>query len=594
VLSAGRHPASASSSFVSAGTFAPAHPSESSDSAVFRRIGWQVVLVGIGFLVAASILMYMATTYTTEFRPAPGGTYLESVGGYPQSLNPLLSFYNDADRDVVSLVFSGLSRLAMNGEIEPDLASGWEISSDRITYTFSLRRNVVWHDGYPFTADDVLFTIGLLQDPDYPGPGDIGDLWRSVDAAKVDDYTVRFVLTEPYAPFLDYTTVGIMPEHRLSGVTAADLPQADFNREPVGTGPFRLAGVEMGEGHIAAVTLRRFTRYYGRSAYLENVVLRFYATSRAAFEAYQDGTVEGVSRIPVDLLPEALADGNLRLYSAPTAEMAMIYFNQLVTDTVPFGDVRLRQALMHGINRQQLVDDVLLGQAVLPDTPLIPGTWAYSTSDVPLYSYDQDRALALFAEAGWRRSGITDTLRNADGLGLAFKLVASSDPVDRAVAEGVALQWQTLGVSVTVDTVPPLALSGVLDSRSYQAALARLILSGDPDPYPFWHETQALPGQGQNYAGYTNREISEIIEQARITVERGARAALYLQYQQAFMREVPALPLYVPVYTYAVDARVNGGQLGPMMGTSDRFLTLPDWYVLQRRVIASEAQAAVP
>ncbi len=557
---------------------------------MFRRIGWQVFLVGVGLLVAASILMYMATTYTTEFRPAPGGTYVESVGGYPQSLNPLLSFYNDADRDVVSLVFSGLTRLAMNGEIEPDLASGWEIAGEGITYTFSLRRNVVWHDGYPFTADDVLFTTELLRDPDYPGPSDIGDLWQSVDVAKVDDYAVQFVLSEPYAPFLDYLAIGVLPEHRLSGVTAAALANIDFNRQPVGTGPFRLADVDLGEGHIAAVTLRRFPRYYGTSAYLENVVFRFYPSYRAAFEAYQDGTVEGISRIPVDLLEEAFAEPELRLYSAPTAEMAMIYFNQLVTDTLPFGDARVRQALMYGLDRQELVDDVLGGQAVLPDTPLIPGTWAYSTGGVPLYGYDQKQALALMGEAGWRRDAATETLKNADGVALAFKLVVSSDPVDRAVAEGVAQQWQMLGVSVTVETVPPLALSGVLDSRSYQAALARIIMSGDPDPYPFWHETQALPGQGQNYAGFGNREMSELIEQARITVQRDARAALYAQYQQVFMREVPALPLYVPVYTYAVDARVNGGQLGPLMSAGDRFLTLSDWYVLQRRVIASESQ----
>lgn len=561
---------------------------------MFRRIGWQVFLVGVGFLVAAFILMYMATTYTTEFRPAPGGTYVESVGGYPQSLNPLLSFYNDADRDVVSLVFSGLTRLSVDGEIEPDLASGWEISADGISYTFSLRRSVVWHDGYPFTADDVLFTTALLQDPDYPGPSDIGNLWRSVDVAKVDDYTVRFALSEPYAPFLDYTTIGMLPGHRLSGVPAAALAQIDFNREPVGTGPFRLVDVELGEGHVAAVTLRRFPRYYGHSAYLENIVFRFYPSFRAAFEAYQDGIVEGVSRIPVDLLAEALAEPDLRLYSAPTAEMAMIYFNQLVTDTLPFGDARVRQALMYGLDRQEIVDGVLAGQAVLPDTPLIPGSWAYSTIDVPRYSYDQQRALGLMAEAGWEQEGVTGTLRNADGAFLAFKLAASSDPVDRAVAEAVAQQWQALGVSVTVETVPPLALSGVLDSRSYQSALARLIMSGDPDPYPFWHETQALPGQGQNYAGYSNREISELIEQARITVQRDARTALYAQYQQVFMREVPALPLYVPVYTHAVDARVNGGQMGPLMSAGDRFITLSDWYVLQRRVIASGAETTGP
>jgi peptide/nickel transport system substrate-binding protein len=530
----------------------------------------------------------MATTYTTEFRPAPGGTYVESVGGYPQSLNPLLSFYNDADRDVVSLVFGGLTRLNMRGEVEPDLAVGWEIREPGITYTFSLNRNIVWHDGYPFTANDVVFTLSLLQDPDYPGPPDVGELWRTVEVTKIDDYTVQFVLREPYAPFLDYTTIGILPEHRLKGISAAELTRLDFNREPIGTGPFRLMEMELGEGHISSITLKRFPRYYGRGTFLENVILRFYPTPHAAYEAYQDGVVEGVARVPLDLLPEAFAEPNLRLFSAPTAEMTMIYLNELLTDTLPFDDVRVRRALYYALDRQALVDSVLMGQAVLPATPLIPGTWAYTTEGVPAYEQNLERAWELMSEAGWRRATITDSLRNAGGTPLAFALTASNDPLDIAVAEAVAEQWSRLGVSVTIQAVPPLALSGVLDSRIYAAAVARLVVPGDPDPYPFWHETQALAGQGQNYAGFQNRRISELVEQARVTSRRDERVAFYQEFQQLFMEELPALPLYVPVYTYALDTRVNGGQLGPLMHSGDRFLTVPDWYVLRRRVVASQ------
>lgn len=557
---------------------------------MFRRIGWQVLLVGIGFLVALSVLAYMATTYTTEFRPAPGGTYVEGVGGYPQSLNPLLSFYNDADSDVVALTFSGLTRLNLRGEIEPDLAVGWEIDASGITYTFRLNRNIVWHDGYPFTADDVIFTTELLQDPDYPGRPDIGELWRSVEVIGIDDYTVRFVLREPYAPFLDYTTIGIVPRHILSGVSAADLARVDFNREPVGTGPFRVMEVETEDGRIAAVTLKRFPRYHGRRSYLENVVLRFYPTSRAAFEAYQDGLVEGISRIPTSLLPEAFEEEDLALFTAPTPEMAMIYFNHVVTDTLPFNNANVRRALFQSLDRQAIVDDILMGQAVLPQTPLLPGTWAYTTEGVPTYPYDVERAQMLLAVAGWRRDAVTETLRNDAGIPFAFSLISSNDPQDLAIAQAVADQWAGLGISVTVEAVPPLALSGVLDSRAYEVALARLMIPGDPDPYPFWHETQALAGQGQNYAGFQNRRISEVIEQARITVRRDERIRLYQEFQQIFMDEVPALPLYVPVYTYALDVRVNGGQIGPLMSPGDRFLTIADWYVLQRRVVASQLQ----
>lgn len=559
-------------------------------NAMFRRIGWQMLLVGVGFLIAAIILAYLATTYTTEFRPANGGTYIESVGGYPQSLNPLLSFYNDADSDVAALVFSGLTRIGMSGAVEPDLATGWDIDPSGITYTFTLNPGVLWHDGFYFTADDVLFTVGLLQDADYPGPPDIGALWRSVEVIKTGDYTVKFVLREPYAPFLDYTTVALLPAHLLKDIRAIDLPTLDFNRQPIGTGPFRLMEVQTEEGQIAQLTLRRFPRYYGAEPYLENIILRFYPTARAAFEAYQDGVVEGVSRITLDILPQAFADENLKLHSAETSEMVMLYFNGLVTDTLPFNNTQVRQALFYALDRQSLVDTVLMGQAIIPQTPLLPGTWAYNTAGVPLYTYNPQQALDLLSQAGWRRSTTAQPLRDAAGNPLAFSLMAANDDQDLAVAREIVKQWARIGVSATVQAVPPLALSGLLESRSYHAALVHLIIPGDPDPYPFWHETQALPGQGQNYAGFQNRRMSEIVEQARITVNPNQRLALYQEYQQLFMLEVPALPLYVPVYTYAIDTRVNGDQMGPLMRTGDRFRTIANWYVLQRRVVASQQQ----
>lgn len=557
---------------------------------MFRRIGWQILLVGIGFAVAAIILLYMSQTYTTEFRPAPGGTYVEGIGGYPQSLNPLLSFYNDADSDVVSLVYSGLTKLNRYSEVVPDLATEWFIDPSGITYTFHLRQDILWHDGYYFTSEDVIFTIELLQDPDYPGPPDISELWRTVEASAPDEYTVQFVLSEPYAPFIDYTSIKLLPSHKLSGVDASDLPGHEFNSMPIGTGPFRVTEVIRDETQITEITLRRFPRFYGETAYLENIILKFYPTPRAAFDAYRDEIVEGISRITLDILTQSFEEEALNLYAAPTAEMVMIYFNHLITDTLPFNNSTVRQALYTGLDRQKLIDDVLMGQALLPDSPLIPGTWAYTEEDVAQYAYDIEKSIELFSEAGWFQQ--EGTLKTADGTPMVFSLMTASEPQELAMAEGIASQWQSLGISVTIEVVPPLALSGVLDSRTYEAALVRLVLPGDPDPYPFWHETQALPGQGQNYAGYQDRQMSEIVEKARITVDRTARLALYHAFQKLFMEEMPSLPIYVPIYTYGLDRRVSGAQIGPLMQSGDRFQTIADWYVLQRRVVASRIQQA--
>ena len=175
-----------------------------------RYIRWQILLIILGVVLVGILLTYLAVNYTTVLRPGRGGTYVEGVAGSPHHLNPLLlNGYDGVDRDICALLFSGLTRLNERGEVEPDLARGWELSPDGLTYTFSLR-SAYWHDGVSVTPADVIFTIGLLQDPDFSGsPGLGSSLWQAVTVEEGEGRQVRFTLSEPYAPFLDYTTVGI-------------------------------------------------------------------------------------------------------------------------------------------------------------------------------------------------------------------------------------------------------------------------------------------------------------------------------------------------------------------------------------------------
>jgi len=553
---------------------------------MFRKFAWQALLIVLGVMATIWVLAYLAMTYTTAFAPAQGGIYIEGVGSYPQTLNPLLSGYNDADHDVTSLVFSGLTRLDLQGAPQPDLAERWDVDPSGLTYTFHLRKEALWHDGTPVSTRDVAFTIGLLQDPDYPGPPDVGALWRSVTMEVVDEQTIRLGLPEPYAPFLDYTTIGILPAHLLEGHTAAELPDLEFNRKPIGSGPFRVEAVTYDAGRITAVQLKRFTGYYGQRPYLEGVELRFYPTPQAALAAYQTGEVEGVAFIPPEQLQEAWAMPNTAFYSAPLAEMELLLFNTTLSDTLALNEARFRQGLCYALDRDVLVNQVLQGQALVASSPLVPGTWAYTTTQVITYTYDPDIALARFKEYGWTRDYPTETLHNLYGEPLSFTLLALDTPRERTTAQTLAEQWARVGVSVTVKPVNATELSEALDQRAYDAALVRVALAGDPDPYPFWHETQAV--SGQNYAGFRHRRISEVIEAARQTYDREQRLAYYAEYQRLFMEQVPAFPLYVPIYTYAVKAQVYDVQLGPLMHTGDRFRNIADWYILRRKVIISE------
>ena len=557
-----------------------------------HHIRWQILLILLGVVLVGILLTYLALNYTTVLRPGRGGTYVESIVGFPHYLNPLLSGYNAVDRDICELVFSGLTHLNERGEVEPDLARGWDVTLDRptntLTYTFHLRSNAYWHDGTPVTADDVVFTIGLLQDPEFPGPPDLGStLWRLVTVEKVDSRTVNFALPETYAPFLDYTTVGILPAHLLQGVRAADLPTAEFNLHPVGSGPFQLEEIQIEGETITAMVLEKSTHYYKAHPYLDRIQFRFYPSYQTAFSAYEAEETEGIGGIEASDLPRTRDS----LFSTHTAEYALVFFNLGRTDMPFFQEREVRQALLYAIDRQQIIDSALKSQALVAHSPLIPGTWAYK-NDVRQYEQDLDTANQLLDEAGWIWQGADDGVRSKGGQQLAFTLLSSSEPERIQVAQMLAEQWTTIGVTATVEIASPLEVREALENRNFEAILVHLAPSGDPDPYPFWHETQVT--DGQNYSGFVHRRISEVIEQARVLVDREKRLELYYEFQDIFAEEVPALLLYVPVYTYGVDARIHDLQIGPLMHPSDRFRTISDWWIVPRRVFVSESEMSRP
>jgi peptide/nickel transport system substrate-binding protein len=557
---------------------------------VSRTVRWQLLIIGLGMALAGILLTYLALKYVVREVPTVGGTYVEGIAGTPHYVNPLLSDYNEADEDLCALVFSGLTRFNSRGEVVPELARSWDISPDGQTYTFHLRTDVRWHDDRPFTADDVLFTVDLLQDPDYPGPPDVGGLWRTVQVEKIDNYTVQFLLSEPLASFLDFTTIGLLPSHLLQDVRAAELTELDFNLSPIGTGPFQVQEVEVVDGAITSVLLQRNADYYGYGPLLEHVRLQFYPTYQSVLRAYEAGEVEGVSRILQEDLPRAYAEENenLTLYTAPLARYALVFLNLNQPEELPFfQDVEVRQALLYGLDREEMIHQLLGEQGMVAHSPIVANTWAYD-EEIRRYDYDPAQARALLAEGGWALlSG--RTVRTKQGVPFSFTLLASTDPSHIAMAEEIARQWRQLNIEVEVQTLSPVALREALEQRNYEAALVELAMPGDPDPYPLWHQTQITVGQ--NYAGLNHRRISELLETARVIVNRDRRTDLYHEFQTLFADEVPAILLYNVMYTYGVDQKVKGVQIAPLMQPSDRFSTITHWHVAQRRVIVSQSEA---
>jgi len=556
------------------------------------HISWQIILIVAGIALLATLLIYVALGFTTELVPARGGTYIEGMVGQPRAINPWLCQFNDVDRDLCSLVFNGLMRLDGNGLPQPDLAARpVQISPDGLIYTVTLRSDVRWHDGQPFTVDDVLFTINLIKDPNFPGSEDLSQLWRTVEISRVNAYNLSFTLQEPFAPFLDYLTLDIAPAHILRNMPVADLMTADFNLHPIGTGPFKVEEVGISGGQVDHVLLAANSFYFGSQPYLDRIEFKFFADDSAVFNAYRAGQVHGIARVSNADLARLRQYPGLNVFSAPVAGYSMIFLNLSSADAPFFQDQPVRQALSYALDRQQIVNHAMDGNGIVVQGPILPGTWAFDPT-LPAARLDMDKAQALLDAAGWivprtERTIVPTSVRFKEGKPLAFTLLTSSDATHVAMAREVAYQWATLGVSVTVKSVAMLR-TNYLEPRSYEAALIDLVAAGDPDPYPFWHETQV--SGGQNFGGYKDRDMSEILEQARRTNDRNVRQQLYQRFQQMFMNDVPAILLTQPIYTFAVDERVHDVQVGPLEYPSDRFHTVADWYIVTRRVITSERE----
>ncbi|MGW8251192.1 MAG: ABC transporter substrate-binding protein [Anaerolineales bacterium] len=242
-----------------------------------KKMRWQLLvvvlaLVAIGVLLAGQQPSALLQQPAAPVQPVTGGTYNEALIGAFGRLNPVLDFYNQADQDVNKLIYSGLVRFDDRGLPVGDLAESWGVSQDGKVYNFSIRSGSSWHDGVPLTSQDIVFTVDLLRSDDLPIPNDLREFWKQIEVIALDDSTVQFRLPESFAPFLDYTAFGVLPEHILGNISPAEIINADFNLEPVGSGPFRFERLVSEQGDIEAVVLSAFQDYLGEAPFIDEVV----------------------------------------------------------------------------------------------------------------------------------------------------------------------------------------------------------------------------------------------------------------------------------------------------------------------------------
>ncbi|GAP15124.1 ABC-type dipeptide transport system, periplasmic component [Longilinea arvoryzae] len=562
-----------------------------------KKIRWQLIIIFLtGLVVGALLLIEQPTSQTPASAPQPseGGAYAEALIGSLQRLNPVLDFYNSVDRDVDRLLYSRLITFDDHGNPVADLADSWGISKDGTIYNFALKEGVLWHDGKPLTSADVVFTIDLLRSDSPVIPSDLQAFWKSVEVTAVSDTQLQFKLPEPFSPFLDYLSFGVLPKHLLEGTNFADLIDASFNLQPVGSGPFKFDRLIAEDGKITGVVLSANTKYYGSKPFIQQMVFRYYADDQSALDAYRNGDVQGIAGISKATLPEALAEPDLSIYTGRLPELSMVLFNLKNTDKPFLADAAVRKALYTGLNRQWIIDRILNGQGILADGPIFPNSWAYNDS-LSRVEFDSTKAADMLKDAGYVVGTDDPNVRAKEGVQLSFTLIYPDTPEHTLIAQAIQKDWESIQVRVDLEAVSYDALLNErLANRDYQAALVDMDLarSPDPDPYPFWDQVQA--NSGQNYTQWDNKMASDYLENARVTLDDSERARLYRNFQAIFADDLPALPLYYPVYTYAVGSQVQGIRMGPLYDTADRFASVTSWYLQASSATSAPAETITP
>lgn len=559
------------------------------------NIRWQILLSVVCLGLVFSLLSYQAQSegLCTTRVPAPGGTMTEGVVGAPRYLNPLLSDENPVDRELSSLLFDGLLQVDETGRLAPALAEEWAVSEDGLTVQFALRDDVRWHDGEPFTAEDVVFTYSLLQNDAFPAPEEVRALWQPVTISSSGPNSVSFTLPEPYAPFLDATTRGILPAHLLSGVAPAALPEHEFNVRPVGTGPFMVAAGENWR-RTGRLRLAPNPAFWRQGVQLDGLAFRFYPDMAELMNAYRAGEVQAINNVPAWAVPEVLAMERTRLFTAPLPRYTQLLFN--LEGHQALATTEVRQALAYGVDRDALIAQSIAGQGLPLDGPYAPLSWAYNPAAMALYVHNPISATALLEGAGWllpEGGGETRQLAGEAGTdSLNLRLLLPDEPQHRSLAAQLAAQLAEIGVAVQLTPLPGAAYQAALAASDFDIALVDVVAQGDPDLYSFWSQEALV--RGQNYARWNSRRASEALEHARQLWSEEERKPYYDAFLGLYSQAMPALTLYQHVTNYAVSETVNELEIGRIDHPRERYESLASWFLLYRDVSVQCPETATP
>jgi peptide/nickel transport system substrate-binding protein len=516
-----------------------------------------IALFGILVLIASlwSLLKLEQSILVTE--PAYGGSLTEGSVGAPRFINPILAI-SDTDQDLSSLTYSGLMGYGPKGTLVPILAKSYSVSSDGKTYTFILRDNAKFSDGSPVTANDIVFTVHKAQDPALKSP-QLAD-WSNVTVTAVDAKTVKFTLPAPYAPFLENTTLGILPSGLWNTITDDEFPFSDLMVKPVGAGPFVPGAITRdGNGGITHYTLTENKNYVLGRPYLDSFKFVFFDDQSALQTAVDKGSVQSASGVI----------GKTYL-KAPYARVFAVFFNP--GESASIKDIAVREALSLAIDRTALIKSILGGYGTALTGPVPAGTGIEETPAAT------STPAQLLLKDGFTQASSTGAWTDSSGNTLSITLKTSNAPELTAMAQAIQTDWQTIGIKTSLQFYAPGDLSQeVIRNRSFQALLFGMVIGKGDDLYDFW-SSKERSAPGLNLTGYNNSAVDNLLTKLRTESDPVARIKDLATINETIAASYPAAFIESPDFVYVVPKDLKGVILPPITSPADRFATVATWY----------------
>jgi peptide/nickel transport system substrate-binding protein len=529
--------------------------------------------------------------------PQSGGVHIEGIVGTPRFINPLQAI-SGADKDLTALVFAGLMRRDSTGTLVPLLAESYSVSEEGTVYTFTLRKDLTFHDGIPLTAADVVFTIEQAANPSIRSP--LYANWDNIEVEQTDTHTVVFTLPEPYIPFLGNTTIGIVPKHLWSDLKPEEFSFSDLNMRPIGAGPYKVDQLIRDKSGIPArYELSAFKNYALKAPHISNIVVMIYDNKEQALAAFSRGTVHAVGGVSPTLLSEGLSgqrgSSATNILRTPLLITFGVFFNH--NRQPVFLRDEVRKALTEATPKNAIVAEVLQGYGTVLSSPLPAHlrteTTATTTDDdtevevetLPMNHIEQARN--TLERAGWERNedtGIYELETRTDTLRLAISISTVNAPELVGASERIAASWRELGVDVELKVFDQLDMvQSVIRPRRFDALLYGKVLGHELDLYAFWHSSQRND-PGLNISQYADIEVDALLGNMRVEVDRTKRQELHDKFADIITDDHVAIFLYTPDYVYVVSRSVKNITLHPMAEAHERFNTVHDWYIETDRV----------